>query len=1200
MKINLRMFPFLTSKWYRVGYYRFSLVLISIIASSSITYAQDSGQINLNFENEELSSALVKVEKVSGKKMIFSTEDVKGYTVTGHVNQQDITKALDVILTGKPFTFKVQGNFVTLTKTTVTNNTKVDQGTANTRIVYGTVLDEENNPLIAVNIHCKGTNISTYTDINGSYSINIPLNSQILEFSYVGMHNVEVIVKPGKANQKLENITLRENIETLKEVVITGYQTISRERATGSYSILTADDITNKTETDLMSRIEGLVPGINNSGETRYNDVIIRGRSTVKGETQVLYIVDGIPYEGNTDPYLGDAINPLKMINPNDIANITVLKDAAATSIYGARAANGVIVITTHKGKKGKAKVTYSGAVRFSSAPSTSSYNLINSSQLVDYFQTVYNTVTPDGYSYKNTFNTSWDERKFRDPVYDALVANDNGTINANELRERLDYYSSLNNRDQIYDALSRTAVTHHHTLSVSGGSDTYRYYLSGNFINNDDHDKFSSSKQYGITAKNDFNISSKLSAYINLTANTNSSKRTNYNTASYSGLLMGYPSYYMLKDENGNLLNFPNGRGSSNKSAKELDDLINKGLLDEYYYPTQDTKLNDRSLSTNYLRFQGGLNWKIIDGLSASATYQTEIVNSKEKEYFLEESYYMRSHINDAAQISEDGVVTYNIPIGGRLNERRSDQRSFTLRAQLDYNKTFNNDHTITALAGAERRETKNTSSNKVLIGYSENGMKYVLPDSKFKTTIYPTEGLDGYYYDSSLFDQGVGDSQNRFVSFYGNASYSYCQRYDISASIRMDETNLFGRKSNNKWKPIWSTGVSWNIANEAFMETTNWIDLLKLRLTYGIGGNFARSSGVYATIYSVSNDSYTNLYPLAYIREPKNEKLTWEKTATTNIGVDFSILKTRLSGSLDYYQKRTTDMLGSKSSDPTLGWQTVSINYGDMDNKGLEFTLNGKIIDNRNFKWNGTLTFSYNKNKIRNFEVAQTVADFLYNDVLELGKPLGSVYSTRYAGLDEKGAPLFYNLDDEKVAYSSLTKEDLVYSGTTMPKYTSALISSFSVKNFNFSFKLMYYGGNVFRDQSISALTGLESTNFNKESLNFWREPGDEMDLSKSPALNPTSQGRWSLGWLSRDTNIKKRHYIKLRNVNFSYTVPKTILDMIKIENIVLSFQADNLLWWASNGNIDPETVYMNQQYFHKSMRTKPTFSFGVNINF
>lgn len=1194
MKVNLSTLPFWVSKWYRVNYCRFIILFIALIATSSLLYAQDNRQINLNFVNEPLSSVLTKVGQMSGKKMIFSTEDVKSHTITVHVKEQGVAKALDVILAGKPFTYKVQDDFVTITRKVETN--KPDD--ENKRLVYGVVVDENNDPLIGVTVHCKEANISTHTDLDGMYSFSVPNTSLTLEFTYIGMHNVEVIVKSGNSDQKLENVILRDNISKLKEVVVTGYQTISKERATGSYAILTSEDIKNKTDINVTSLIEGMIPGMSKDGESRKTNIRIRGTSSLMAKKDPLFIVDGIPYNGDVD-----VNDPLKFINPNDIANITVLKDAAAASIYGASAANGVIVITTRKGQVGKTKVNYNGSIHFSETPSLKHLNYISSEELVEYERETFNMISPSGYVIKNDFLTQ-NKRYYMDPVREALVAHDRGEISEAELNSRLSHYASLNNRNQIYDSFSRTAITHQHNINVSGGSDKYKFYLSMNYMQNDPHDKYETTKQYGFNIKNEFNISSKFNIFVNASSTYNYRKKDNLDTASYYGLLVGYPSYQMLKDDKGNSLPFPSeGQNGISKSQFEIDRLIGLGLLDQTYYPKDDVGKSTEGNKTNYLRIQGGFNWEIIDGLSLSTIYQQETSNTKTKMHHLETSYYMKNNINNAAQIDPDTKeIIYNLPLGGRLNESRSDRKAYTLRAQLDFNKTFGENHTFTALAGSERRANRFTSSRMVLLGYDENGMNNADYNPFLFTERIPnTEALFGSYSDYSLSSE-VEDEENRYVSFYGNASYSFKDRYDISGSIRVDESNLFARTANNKWKPIWSVGAGWHIAKESFMNNINGLDRLTLRLTYGIGGNMATDASAYTVIYAQGTDHYSKGNS-AYIREPANPDLSWEKTTTTNVGLDFAILGSRISGSVDYYKKHTTDLYGYKQSDPTIGWDEMLINYGKMDNQGVEVALNASIIENSNFRWNAGVVFSYNKNELVDMEGTSFDRDMYLNtdEVLVVGKPLKSHYSPRYAKLNEKGTPLFYNKNNEIVNFQDLDVEDLIYVGTSEPKYNISYVNSLSYKDFEFSFKLVYYGGHVIRDQRQHTLFGSETINFNREALNFWKQPGDELDLSKSPAIDPKSYYDWYLGWITKDTGVKKGDYIKLRNINLTYRVPRTFLNQFKIDQMALSFQVDNLLTWTANGNIDPESYYYwSGGKYNLSIRSKPNFSFNVNINF
>lgn len=1067
---------------------------------------------------------------------------------------------------------------------------EIEQQPNTTFTIKGYVDDENGDPLIGAVIMIKGATRGVVTDIDGNYIFSGVQSGETIVVSYLGKETVE---KKIESNQRVINITLRDDYNVLDDVVVTGYQTISKERATGSFAILSSKNMENQTETSILSLIEGMVPGMSRDG-SRANSIRIRGTTSLNADKSPLYVVDGVPYMGS-----------ISDIHPKDIEKITVLKDAAAASIYGARAANGVIVITTRRGEIGKTRVNYNGSIHFSGVPSLAHLNLMSTQELVEYQQYAFNATSPTGYVLKNRYISQYkDKRIYMDPVHTALVEHDKGIISEAELDSRLSHYSSLNNRSQIYDTFSRTAVTHQHNLNVQGGSEKYRFYVSMNYLQSNPHDKFESSKRYGFNTKNEFIISPKLSVFVNASTSVNKSKKDNFGSASYSGLLLGYPSYQMLYDNDGNQLPLPGigTEGYSYKSKFEIDRLISIGLLDQTYYPKEDMRKAIYEGTSNYLRVQGGLNWNITDGLSASAIFQQETTTGKDKSHYLVTSYYMRNHINDAAKVDPvTHEITYNIPLGGRLNETRSDSKSYTFRGQLDYNRYFGDDHMITALAGAERRANRGTSSRMVLLGYTENGMTHTKYNPLGFSHISGTEALYGSYRDFSL-DTKVSDMENRYVSFYGNASYSYKERYDISGSIRVDESNLFARTADNKWKPIWSVGTGWHIAKEPFMNKMNWIDRLTLRLTYGIGGNMASQASAFTLIYAMGTDDQTK-GDAAYIREPANPQLSWEKTATTNVGLDFAVLRSRITGSIDFYKKHTTNLYGDKQSDLTVGWDEKLINYGKMDNRGVEIALNATAIKNRDFRWDCGWIFGYNKNKLLEVEGTESTRDmYLYvPEVLIVGKPLQSIYSARYAKLNNKGVPLFYNSENEVVSFEDLVTEDLVYAGTSEPRYTTSLINSLSYKDFELSFKLVFYGGHVFRDQRQAAVTGTEPVSFNRESLNFWKQPGDELDLSKSPAMDPQGDWTWGLGWLTRDTNIKKADFMKLRNVNLSYRVPRAFLRPFRVEQMALAFQVDNLLTWTANGHIDPESYsYAHNGAYSMSVRPKPNFSFSVNINF
>lgn len=1161
------------------------LLLFIIVVGSLDIFAQDV-RITLTVENQTLKNVIVALEQQTEFTFLYSSTHIDMQQKISFVAKDEPLKSvLDNICKQARLDYSIENKQILFVNKTKSDKSKTDEAFD----LQGSIFEPDGSPLIGAYIKVKGTNKTAVSDINGHYSIKGISPGQVLVISYLGKETIEKTIISG---QNVVNMTLYDKENLLDDVVVTGYQVISKERATGAYSILSSKDFANNTKTDITSIMEGMVPGLNNDGEGFNPSTIIRGVSSIEVGNQPLYIVDGFPFEGYDD---GRNVNILSVINPSDIANITVLKDAAAASIYGARAANGVIVITTKNGKRGKVKVNYNSSLQIKEASSLKHLNLMNSSELVDYFHTVYNTVDPvSGFPWKyNYLDVNPDA--YMDPIYKSLVDNEFGIIDDTELSKRLDYYRSLDNRKQIYDSFSRTAMTHQHNVSVSGGSDIHRFYLSFNYLGNYDNNKYQSYEKYGFNTKNDFNISSKLKAFVNLSVDYTTNKEQNYSGSSYLDMLTDYPSYHMLKDENGDLRSW-----NMSKTEERQKELIALGLKDESYYPTLDAKNSIHKVRTNYVRVQGGITWNIFDGLTANGLFQMETSSTKNDKHYQPNSYYMRSNINNAAQIDKKtGVITFNIPDGGRLDAKRGDMKSYLARLQFDYSKSFYDDlHSITALAGAERRRIHGTSVSNVYLGYKTNGMSHIVYDPDKLTDLKGTEALGGSYKNLGIKNAiGVTDSEDRYVSFYANALYSFDNRYNISGSFRVDESNLLDRKSNNKYRPVWSIGAGWHISSEPFMQNVSWIDMLSLRLTYGLGGNTARISP-HTMVFSLGKDSKTGEEAFN-IRYPANPDIRWEKTATTNVGLDFAILNSRLRGSIDVYKRHTTDLLGEKFSDITNGPDLIYKNYGKMDNSGVEFSLNTVNIKSKDFEWNTTLTFSYNKNKLLEFEGTEQITEmYLMPGVLAIGKPIHSMYSTRFAQLDENGDALFYNRDNELTVFSDLEIDDLVYSGTTTPKYTTALFNSLSYKDFTFSFKLVHYGGHVLRDQSVQALHGFEDSNFNRKSLNFWKEPGDENDLTKSPRIS--LENFMPLGWNSREQNVKKANFIKLRSISLSYRLPKPLLRRIGIEQVVLTSQIDDLAWWSANGDIDPEYYHLVSGYYIPSPRPKPTISFGLNLSF
>lgn len=1046
----------------------------------------------------------------------------------------------------------------------------------NRMTVTGEVRDDEGELIPGANVWVKGSTNGTITDIDGKFSLKV-VPEETIVVSFVGYINAERKVV---ASQKIYNITLKPEAKLLDEVVVTGYQTISKERATGSFAVVNPKDMEGKLQTNILDRLEGMVAGFTNisvGGEAAVPT--IRGVSTISGNKKPLYVVDGIPYEGDLDA-----------INPADIVNVTVLKDATAASIYGARSANGVIVITTRSGESGKTKVSYSGSMKFTPLPDRDYYNYTSSAETVDLMEELY------GY-YHNPYNAT--DRRSTNEVYLLMYQRDAGEITESQYEQAMNVYRNQDRHDQVKEEFLRKAeMTHQHNLSISGGADIYKYALSVNFQQNLPYEKRQSTERLGFNLKNQFNFFKWLRVDVGI-LNSNVTKDYD-NGFTGESLLNGGQSYRMLRNTDGSPAQWYN-----NKSQLEIDRLNSLGLQDETYIPLNEIDKKHYNNKSKYWNINIGANIKIIDGLSLDLRYQTETTSLYTKQYSSKDAYEVKTNINDGTIIDKKtGVVTNLMPVGGWVTENRGADNSYTIRAQLNFNKTFFEKHEIQVIAGAERRKVTNENTYVKKVGYDDQSLSYkTINELDLRVRKTGTEAVYGSYSysdDTAAFTY----KDNRYVSFYGNASYTFNNRLTGTASIRVDQSNLFGTDPKFQYKPLWSAGAHYVILNN-----WKWIDRLVGRMTFGINGNVAKDSGPYMISKDDGTNYYTNEYQ-SYISTPPNPSLRWEKTKVYNVAVDFNLLKGRLNGSIEFYNKATVDLLGNQATDPTFGWSKLMLNYGEMRNRGVEISLQSENIRTRDFSWSTNFVFSYNKNKLTKIENAGTSASSYYASLQNReGFPMNSLFTIRYAGLDEKGFPQAYKADGSIVkSTSDLEKEDLEYSGTTVPPYSASLANRFYYKGFDLDFMFVFYGGHKLRDVAAGyTFTYYPVMNYtgaiDRDRLNFWRNPGDENDPDMAPIFlygKSNNSSSYPL-WQYADKHIQKGDYIKLRDLSLGYTFPKVWLKKCYVQNLRLSLQIQNLWYWAANDkNLDPEVWSGTSGSPARGKHIPATYTLGVSLDF
>ena len=1045
------------------------------------------------------------------------------------------------------------------------------------RLLRGTVTDENGEPLMGVSVSTDGGTPLAVTDADGKFSIAMPANATQLTFTYVGMATQTINI----GQRSNFHIAMSAGEQALKDVVVTGYQTISRERTTGSFNVVTPEKLKGKLQTNILARLEGMVPGMMQQNGALY----IRGMSTLNGGANAyspLFVVDGLPFEGDVNS-----------INPATIKTITVLKDAAAASIYGARAANGVVVISTIDAKgENKTTIRYDASVKFTPKPDMDYLNLMDTREMME--------LREYGFKFNSVPYAMIPPNYYLDPVSELLYKHRDGLIDEQTFQNGMNKYRNLNNRKQLEDFYTQTGIEHQHNLSLSGGNDINRYVFTLNYTGNRFNARYNQMQRYGATLRDNIKLTSWLNAEAALTINYNNTN-SDRGMGTYTDMYRNQPSYTMLKDEGGNPLNVP-----TYKSEWEMNRLIGLGLKDEHYSPITNRREERYNSNENYYRLMLGLNLKIMKGLNLDVRFQTENSADKTVEIHSERSYYVRNMINDAAQYNPTTKkLTLNVPEGAHYSESRGDADSYTLRAQLNFNRDFG-PHSITALAGGERRRTKTTNTSIYYMGFNESTLAYKPIDPTALTNVKGTESLAGSFSWSFTGNNWINEIENRYVSFYANAAYAFDSKYNLTASIRVDQSNLFGTDPRYQYRPLWSVGGAWHIAKERFLAgKLSWLNALTLRATYGIGGNVPRGASPYVTLKAAQYNPWSKDFG-AEIKSPPNYTLRWEKTATTNLGLDFAVLNNRLSGSIEVYHKHSTDLLAQRDADPTLGFKQLTLNYGNMTNKGIEVSLNSVNLQTRNLRWTTGLNFGYNKNTLDDVEDSNpNVHSYTSGFAAVKGHPLGAIFSFRYAGLSPTdGTPRYYVEGGSKTEAQVSNLSDLVYSGTRHPTYSGSFSNTIAYKDFELSFMLVFYGGNVLRTEPAPFVSEPSHLNPNKEMRNIWRQPGDERNPDATPAFTGYALDLATVRhpWYAADRHVFKADYAKLRHLSLTYRVPQRLVSKCGLAQLAFTLQGQNLLSWTANKyGVDPEAL--GTTGYGWGMRTIPTpatWTFGLSATF
>ena len=1050
--------------------------------------------------------------------------------------------------------------------------------------VTGVVISEEDDqPVVGASVLVKGTTMGTVTDIDGKFTIDkVPSSSRTLKVSYIGMKTQEIPIKSGTIR-----IILKPDAEVLEEVVVTGMQKMDKRLFTGAATKISAENAKMDGLADVSRALEGRAAGVsvqNVSGTFGTAPKIrVRGATSIYGSSKPLWVVDGVIMEdaievGADDLSSGDAetliSSAIAGLNADDIESFQILKDASATALYGARAMNGVVVITTKKGKKGTMTVNYSGEFTIRMKPSYSQFNLMNSQEQM----MVYEEMEEKGWL--NYADISRDKnggvyKKMADLIstYDPVTGKF-GLENTPQAKAAFLQKYEMANTDW-FDVLFRNSLQQVHSLSLSSSSERSRFYASLSYFNDAGWTLADKVNRYTANMNASFDIKPWISVNL-LTTNSlrmqkapgTNSRRTNAVDGTFERDFDINPFSYAL---------------NTSRTLRPYDDNGNYEYYTMNYAPFSIlNELNTNKLNIDMLdaKFQAELEIRPLKGLEVKALGAVRYVKTTREHRINDKSNAAEAYRADMdAQIRDNNKFLYKdpdnpgypakvvMPKGGFYNRDENTMLNYYQRGILNYNTSFNEGiHTLNVMAGEEVRYTNRTIAFNKGFGYQwdRGGVPFLDPDL-LKQQI--ENGVDYY---------GMEEEYDRFAAFFGTVGYSYNGTYIFNVTGRYDGSNKLGKSRSARWLPTWNVSGAWHVTNEKFMEPVETISRLTLRATYGLTASMGPSSNSIAVLYNdvAYRPNQSDRENLIYISSLENSELTWEKQYETNVGIDLGIFDNRISLSADVYWRKGFDLIGNVRTSGIGGQQTKKANYANMKSNGVEFTLNTKNLVYSNFSWTTNWTFAFNKNKITKLESRPRVIDLVQAEGAPLkGYPVRGIFSIPFLGLNAEGMPILMDADGQPCTgdidfQETINLGFLKYEGPVDPKITGGFENTFKYRNWTFSFFINYQFGNKVRLYDYFKSEYSDMTVMPKEFDDRWVLSGDETKtnipviLSQRQVQRPKNEYKEAYNAYNFSTErIADGSFIRLKDISLTYKLPDRWMKTIGLGSASLKCIASNV---------------------------------------
>jgi len=1147
------------------------LIIATIMQVSASGYAQ---RITLKEQHASLEKVFKEIRKQSGYDFVFDRKLMfKANPIEVNLKNATIDEAMKISLANQPFTYELEEKTVIVKEKEVGIVEKVKRFFTDITI-SGTITDENGKPLYGVNVAIKGTDKKTFTNNVGYYIISDVPEDGVLIFTAIGKQKAEIKVE----GRSYIPVSMKMEINELNEVKVnTGYQILQKSSVVGSISSVNARDLNFNGLNSLEQALQGKLAGVvitNTSGlvGTRQK-TRVRGTSTLSGSAEPIWVVDGIIQEdplpfkvqtlnsaGAITPDNFDFIrnfvgNSINWLNPNDIEDVTVLKDASATAIYGIRAANGVIVITTKKGKAGPVAISYSTNVSVTDKVNYDKLNMMNSQERVGVSREIFNrglissTLANSTIGYAGALN---------DYLY-------NKTITADQFNNRVNGLETQNT--DWFDILFRKPLSSNHNLSVSGGSNNTSYYTSFGYNLSDGTARGNDSRGYTANVSVNSIVSKKFTLATRLST---SNKTTNsfYKVDPYSYAstmnreIPAYNadgSYYMYT-------------GPNRYKYSVLNELDNTGNL-------------NKVLSANAAI---DATYEIIPGLKVQTLFSYNAVSTRGESYATEQSeyvaYYLRYFEYGQYKAVEQGYKNSRLPVGGEYNQFITNSNAWNWRNSLSYNKVFNQKHVMALMFGHEMSSSRYTGFSSTNYGYlRDRGKSFAVLPNTFTTgaTINPLLAAQ---------QPLITDNLTNNMGMYLTGSYSYDDRYVANLSIRTDRSNRFGQFTNESFNPVYAGGARWNIANEEWFNRTNWLSTLSVRGSFGYQRNISSSVSptLIVKIPTTSTDAFTGDNLLTVNTLPYGD-LRWEKNITMNLGMDFSLFQNKIQGSLEYYTKRGKDLITSLNVPTEYGITSMLVNGGSMNNTGYEVTASFVPVRTRDFVWSVTLNTSKNNNTIT--KTGSQLATYLTaasGGLNKAGDPVSGFYAFKFTGVD--AATGYPKIDLTYPAGSSVNTDPtsyMTYAGKFDPDFTSGLGLNFRYKmlSLNSSFYLQV-GGKKFLTPLYTYVADLptEFQNLSRNILDRWTPTNTTSSVpglpDKSVAYVTLPNGNFISPYemynYSTD-RVVSASSLRCNNIDVSYNLNQELAKKLKCKSINVGGGVSNPFGFNSKDfrGIDPEVA-------------------------